>query len=180
MIPVNQKILVRVNMRQKDTFTLGDVTVSTALKFETNYRERSPVVGLIVEGNKQIKAGQIAIFHHNHFYPPSPYFVQDDLFSVPFNQTVFGVLTDEGGISPMCGNIICERVKIPTPLPVSPEHEKTYIDRAIVLNAGPQPYQKGQLIFHKPHAGYDIVYNYQGVEKRVTKVHADFVVGYIK
>lgn len=167
-------------MKQKDTFTIGGITVSTALKYETNYRERSPVVALIVEGNRFIKPGQIGIFHHNHFYPPSPYFVENDLFSVPFNQTVFGVLTDEGAINPMCGNIICERVEIPTPLPVPPEYRKTYLDRAIVLDAGTQPYKKGQLLFHKPSAGYDIVYNYQGIEKRVTKVHADFVVGYIR
>lgn len=180
MIPVNGKITVKVDMKQKNTFKLGDITVSTALKFETNYREKSPVVGLIIEGNRFIKPGQIAIFHHNHFYPPSPYFVQDDLFSVPFNQTVFGVLTEDGKIKPMCGNIICERIDIPTPLPVPIEHRKTYIDRVKVLDAGSQPYQPGQLIFHKPNAGYDIVYNYNGVEIRVTKVHSDFIVGYVK
>lgn len=172
--------MVQVNMKQKDTFSIGGITVSTALKFETNYRERSPVVGLIVEGNRLIKAGEIGIFHHNHFYQPSPYFVENDLFSVPFNQTVFGVLTPEGTIKPMCGNIICERVEIPTQLPLPPELRKKYVDRAIVFDAGTQPYEKGQLIFHKLHAGYDIVFNYQGIEKRVTKVHADFVVGYIK
>lgn len=180
MIAVNERILVQVNMKQKDTFSMGGITVSTALKFEKNYRERSPVVGLIIEGNKHIKAGQIAIFHHNHFYQPSPYFVQDDLFSVPFNQTIFGVLTIEGTIKPMCGNIICERVEIPTPLPIPVEFRKTYLDRVKVLDAGTEPYKPGELLFHKLSAGYDIVYNYQGIETRVTKVHSSFVVGVVK
>jgi len=167
-------------MKQKDTFTIGGITVSSALKFETNYRERSPVVGLIVEGNRFIKPGQIALFHHNHFYPPSPYFLMDDLFSVPFNHTVFGILTEEGEIKPMCGNMICQRVEIPTFLPVPVEQRKKYTDRAIIIDPGTQPYKKGQLIFHKPSAGYDIVYNYNNMEIRVTKVHADMVVGFIK
>jgi hypothetical protein len=166
-------------MRQKDTISIGDITVFMALKFEPNYRERSPVVGEIIEGNKLIKSGQIAIFHHNHFYAPSPYFVQDDLFSVPFNQTVFGILTQDGDIEPMCGNIICERIEIPTFLPLPPEHRKTYIDRVRVLNPGTLSYPIGHIIFHTPNAGYDIVYNYNGAEKRVTKVHSDFVVGYV-
>lgn len=180
MTPVNGKIVVQVDMKQKDTFKLGDITVSTALKYETNYREKSPVVGLIVEGNRYVKPGEIAIFHHNHFYPPSPYFLMDDLFSVPFNQTVFGVLTDDGKISPMCGNLICERVEIPSFLALPVEQRKTYTDRARVIDAGTQPYKPGQLIFHKPSAGYDIVYNYNGVEIRVTKVHSDFIVGFVK
>lgn len=180
MKTVNNRVLVRVDMKQKDTFSIGGVTVSTALKFETNYRERSPVVGLIVEGNKFIKPGEIAIFHHNHFYAPSPYFLMDDLFSVPFNQTVFGVLTTEGKIKPLCGNIICERIEIPSFLPLPIEHRKIYLDRVKVIDAGNLPYEAGQLIFHTPSAGYDIVYNYNGVEIRVTKVHSDFIVGFVK
>jgi hypothetical protein len=63
-------------------------------------------------------------------------------------------------------------------LPV--EQRKTYIDRVKVLDAGTQPYQPDQLLFHTPNAGYDIVYNYNGVEIRVTKVHSDFIVGFVK
>lgn len=177
---IHDRLLVRVNMRQKDEFTIGGVTVKAALPFENNYREKAPVVGLIVQGNNYIKEGSIGLFHHNHYYPPSPYFLQDDLYSVPFNKTLFGLIDDAGDIQPMCGNIICQRVPEEYALPVPVEQQKTHIDRAIVVKPGDTMYKPGQLIFHRLNAGYDIVYNWNGVEKRVTKVHADMVVGVVK
>lgn len=179
MKPVNNKILVRVDMAQKDHISIGGIKVRTALPFEHNYREKSPVVGIIIEGNPYLKEGEIAIFHHNHFYPPSPYFLMDDLYSVPFNKTVFGVLDEKGDINPMCGNIISERVFMEYSIPVPVEHMKTHINRVKVINPGQTPYKPGQLIFHRPNAAYDIVYNWNGIEKRVTKVHEDMVVGMI-
>lgn len=177
MIAAHDRLIVRVNMAQKDTMTIGGVKVSTALKFETNYREKSPVVAEIVQGNKFLHPGQIALFHHNHFFPPSPYHLQDDLFSVPFNLTVFGVLDEEGLLRPMCGNMICRRVEIPSLLPLPVEQRKTYIDRAVVVDPGWTKYRPGSLIFHRKNAGYDIVYNWQGIERRITKVHENQVVG---
>lgn len=167
-------------MKQKDTLIIGDIIVSTALKFESNYREKSPIVAQIEKGNKWLKEGEIICCHHNHFYPPSPYYLMQDLYSIPFDKSIFGVFKEKGKINPMCGNMICERVEIPTFLPVPIEQRKTYIDRAVIINPGTQPYEKGQLIFHKPNAGYDIVYNYNGMEIRVTKVHSNFVVGFVK
>lgn len=174
---VENRILVKVNMKQKDEFTIGGVTVKAALPFELNYREKSPVVGYIVQGNAYVKEGQLGIFHHNHFYSPSPYYLYDDLYSVPFNGTIFGVLDEIGDIQPMCGNLICKRVPIEYLIPVPVEQQKTHIDRAIVVRAGPEPYKTGQLVFHRKNAGYDIVYNWCGNERRITKVHASMVVG---
>lgn len=171
------RILVKVNMAQKDEFSIGGVTVKAALPFETNYRESSPVVGLILQGNAYIKPDTIAIFHHNHFYHPSPYFLYDDLYSVPFNKTLFGIIDQEGEIQPMCGNIICERVSEEYTMPVPVEHQKTRIDRARVIRPGLTIYKPEQLIFHRLNAGYDIVYNWNGTVHRVTKVHEDMVVG---
>lgn len=181
MKAVNGKILVRCNMRQKDEITIGDVTVKVALSFETNYREKSPVVVAVVEGNKWVKKDDILIVHHNTLYTPSPFFLGGDLFSIPFNgKIVFGKLNEDGTLTPMGGNILCQRVEIPTFLPVAAEHKKTYKDRAVVTNAGSLPYQLGQLVFHTPDAGYDIVYNHNKVEIRVTKIHSDFIIGYVK
>jgi hypothetical protein len=152
--------------------------MTAALLFENNYREKSPTIGVIVQGNEYLKEGDVALFHHNHFYQPSPYWIGDDLFSVPFNKTVFGILDEEGNINPICGNIICERVPIEYAMPVPVEQQKTYIDRARVINPGQvKPYKSGELIFHRPNAGYDIVYNWFGEERRVTKVHEDMIIG---
>lgn len=175
----NNKIIVRVDPNQKNEIKIGGTVLTSALLFENNYREKSPVVGVIVQGNDVLKEGYVAIFHHNHFYQPSPYWIGDHLFSVPFNKTIFGILDEEGIINPMCGNIICNRVPVEYDLLVPVEERKTYIDRAIVLRPGITPYGLGQLIFHRPHSGYDIVYNWFGEERRVTKVHEDMVIGYI-
>ena len=175
----NDKIVVRVDMRQKDTITVGSVKVSAALKFEINYREKSPVVGEIIQGNRQLKAGQIAIFHHNHFYSPSPYFLYGDLYSVPFNRTIFAVLNSDGELMPVCGNILCNRVEIETAIPVPVDQRKKYIDRVIVTDPGWTVYRKGQLLFHTPNAAYEIVYNVNNIEKRIHKIHEEFIVGMI-
>lgn len=180
MRATHDRIIVAVNMKQKDEFTIGEITVKAALLYETNYREKSPVVGLIQQGNAYVKEGQIGIFHHNHFYRPSPYYLYDDLYSVPFNKTLFGVIDDQGEIQPMCGNIICQRVPIEYSLPVPIEHQKTHIDRALVTRPGDTSYKPGQLIFHRLNAGYDIVYNWNKIEKRVTKIHEEMVVGVVK
>lgn len=178
MKAVNQKVLVRVNMKQKDTLKIAGVTVSTALLFETNYREKSPTVAEVIEGNGYLNPGEIILCHHNTFYTPSPYHLQDDLFAIPAtSKIVFAVVNKDGSLFPSTGNIICSRVEIPSPIPLPPEKIKTYIDRAIVTKGA--GYKAGQLIFHRPHAGYDIVYNVNGVEYRVTKVPSEQVTGVV-
>ena len=177
--PANSKLIVRVDPNQKNEIKIGDTVFTSALLFENNYRERSPVVGVIVHGNEVLKEGDVAIFHHNHFTQPSPYWIGDDLFSVPFNKTIFGVLNESGEIEPMCGNIICERVPIEYVVEVPVEERKTYLDRAVVINPGDSFFKRGQLLFHKFSAGYDIVYNWKGEERRKTKVHSDMIVGWV-
>lgn len=177
--PSNNKIIVRVDPTQKNEIKIGDTTLTTALLFDNNYRERSPVVGVIVIGNDVLREGDVAIFHHNHFYQPSPYWIGDDLFSVPFNKTIFGILNENGEIDPICGNIICQRVPIEYAMLVPIEEQKTHTDRVQVLEPGNTSYYPGQIIFHRPHAGYDIVYNWKGEERRVTKVHEDMVIGFV-
>lgn len=175
----NSKIIVRVDPTQKNEIKIGGITMTTALLFENNYREKSPTVGIIVQGNEHVREGQVALFHHNSFYLPSPYHIEDDLFSVPFSKTFFGILNEDGEIEPMCGNIICDRVPIEYAMPVPMEQQKTHIDRAVVVNPGELPYKSGELIFHRVHAGYDIVYNWFGEERRRTKVSDDMVIGYV-
>lgn len=180
MFPTNEKILVRVNMKQKDTLKIGNLVVSTALLFEVNYREKSPTVAVVVHGNAYVKEGDILLCHHNTFYTPSPYFLEDDLFSIPANgNLLFAAINPSGEIQPILGNIICQRVEIPSLLPLPPEKIKTYKDRVIVTDGGTTRYKKGTLIFHRPSAAYDIVYNINGVEKRVTKLPEWQVCGFV-
>lgn len=179
MIPVNGKILVRVNLKQKDTMTVAGVVLSTATKFNINYRERSPVIAEVVEGNKYLKAGDIIVCHHNHFYAPSPYHLEDDLYSIPFNKTIFARVNKKGNLIAICGNVLGERISIKTPLPIPIEYQEKYIDRILVKDKGWSSYKNGTVIICKPNAPYDIVYNFGGIEKTVTKVSEDMICGFL-
>lgn len=164
-------------MGQKDTMMVGGIMLSTALKFEKNYREKSPVIAEVVRGNYYIHDGDIIVCHHNHFYPPSPYFVQDDLYSIPFNKTILGRVDSVGNISAVCGNVFGERVPIEVNLDLPPEFQKKHINRLVITDRGWTDYKEGELVFCRPNAPYDIVYNWNGEERRVTKLDSEQICG---
>lgn len=176
----NRKILVRSNLSQKDEVVINGVTLKTAGLFDSNYREKSPTIAEVVTGNRYLKSGDIIVCHHNTFYEPSPYYLEEDLFSIPYDKIVFGTLDENGNISPLNGNIICQRIPIDSRPEIPIQYRKTFIDRATVLDARWTPYKKGQTILHRLNAGYDIVYNLGGVEYRVTKVHESQIVGILE
>ncbi len=64
MQSVNSKIIVKVNLDQKNSIMVGDVLLSTATKFETNYREKSPVIAEVVNGNEYLKKRDLIISIH--------------------------------------------------------------------------------------------------------------------
>lgn len=180
MKAVNNRIVVKVNMEQKETMIIGGITLSTATKFDSNYREKSPTVAEVIEGNNVLKSGDIIVCHHNHFYSPSPYQLEDNLFSIPFNKTIFAKVNKKGKLSAICGNVLGERVIIKNELEVSSEHQKKYIDRILLTDKGWTSYKNGSTVICRPNAPYDIVINWNGEERRITKVDSDMIVGYLK
>ncbi len=180
MNPTNNRIIVRVNLLQKSEMVIGGVLLKTALPFDTNYREKSPVIAEVVDGNGILKRGDIIVCHHNHFYSPSPYFMQDDLYSIPFNKTIFARVSKDGKLSAMCGNVLGDRVEIKTDLDLPPEFKKTYIDRLLVTDKGWTTFKNGTTVICRPNAPYDIVYNWGGVEIRKTKLDSDMICGFLK
>lgn len=180
MTPTNGKILVSVNMLQKSQMKIGDTLFKMAEKFDSNYREKSPVICKVEEGNEWVKEGQILIAHHNTFYHPSPYHLEDNLFSIPFGKNLFAVMHLDGSLSPICGNVLCDRVDIETNPPLPIEYRKKYIDRVIVTDGGWTMYKPNDILFTKPHSYYEIVYNVNGEEKRIHKCDSDMVLGVIK
>jgi len=177
MKSANNRILVRVDLNQKSTIKIGGTIVSTAMLYEKNYREKSPVIAVVISGNDIVKDGDIIVCHHNHYHLPSPYHLEYDLFSIPFNHTIFGKFDSEGNLIPICGNIFGEEVNIPTLLEMPPELIKKYKDRIIVSSSSLPQYSKGDIVFTKPSAPYIIVYNFNGIEHRIVKVNSEMVVG---
>ena len=61
MNPTNNRIIVRVNISQKSEMLVGGVLLKTATSFDTNYREKSPVIAEVVDGNAILKKGDIIV-----------------------------------------------------------------------------------------------------------------------
>lgn len=180
MKSANQKILVRVNLDQKNFMQIGESLVKMAQDFATNYREKSPVLGVFAESNKLFTEGQVAIFHHNHFYRPSPYHLYDDLYSVPMNKTIFGVLNSDGEFVPVMGNMTCERIAVETSLPLPPDQVEYHNSQYKILDPGWTTYKKGDVVLTRPSSGYEIVYHLDNIERKVIKVDQDMVCGIVK
>lgn len=180
MIPSNDKIIVCVNDEQKNKIKIGNIEFQTATKYETNYREKSPVIAEVVYGNEKVQSGDLLLCHHNLFYHPSPHHLYNDFFSIKFNKIIFAKIQMDGSLLPICGNLLCDRVDIETAIPLPPEQREQYTDRVVVTNPGYTQYKKGQLLFTRPYSYYEIVYVLNGVEKRVHKCDSDMVLGYLK
>jgi hypothetical protein len=177
---VNGKIMVSVNMKQKDEMKLGDITIKMGLKFDNNYREKSPVIAKVEQGNGYLKPGELIICHHNHYYHPSPYFLYECYYSIPVNHTIFAILHEDGSLTPTYGNILGERIDIESTILLPVDQRKKYTDRIRVTQSSNPRYQEGQVVFTRPSAPYDIVYNFGGIVKRVTKVWDEMVCGVLK
>lgn len=180
MTGANGKIIVSCNMSQKDTMVLEGRVFQTASLYETNYREKSPVLCKVQSGNEFVREGQILIVHHNTFYQPSPYYLEYNLFAIPFGKTIFAILNFDGSLTPVCGNVLCERIDIPTPFHVPSEERKKYIDRVIVKDGGWTAYKPNDILFTRPHSYYEIVYIVDGQERRTHKCDSEMVCGVIK
>jgi hypothetical protein len=179
MMPCNDKILVSCDPEQKNTIFIDGKEFSTALKFEVNYREKSPTIATVVHGNAYVKEGDMILCHHNTFHLPSPYHVQDNLFSIPANGNILFAIIKEGGLSPIYDNVLCEKIEEDTLLPIPDSHKKYSHNKASVKDAGLLPFKKGQIVMFRPFANYDIVYVYNGVEARMTKVFSPQICGVV-
>lgn len=177
MIPTNNKIVVRVDLGQKDTLKIGDTIISTALKYETNYRYSSPTVAEVVEGNNFVKSGDILLVHHNLLYLPSPFHLENDLFSIPFSRVLFAKVDKQGYLDPICGNMICEEIQIESELELPTELKTVHINRYNVVLPGWTLFKKGDIVFTKPHSGYGIIYHFNEVQTRAIKVDSEMVCG---
>lgn len=177
--PTNNKILVSVNLDQKESITINGVEFKTALPFEKNYRERSPTIATVIKGNNIVKDGDILLCHHNLFYLPSPYHLFDNVYSIPFSSILFCKIGLDGNLTPICGNLLVNRIPIETSIPLPIEQQQTYKYKYKVTLNSNTPYEKGLTIFTRPSAGYDIVYVFKGEERRVTKVDSSQICGFV-
>lgn len=179
MTPIENKILVRVDTSQKDYTLLGGKPFQTAKRYENNKRIACPVIAFVVSGNEHLKCGEAILCHHNLFVENSPYFYEKDLYGIKAtNETIFLKLDKNGYPHPVYGNIIAEWVQKQSVIELPGESTKPKVDRYICLTDG-YGYRKGQIIFTIPYSGYEIVYIYDGEERRAIKVSKDDIIAFI-
>ena len=178
MKAVNGKILVRSDPDQKRSLLVAGFEVLVASSFNPNYRERSPVLCQVQHDSEQVKAGDILICHHNTFQNPSPHHLYDDLYSIPERGTIiFCKVSESGVLLPLYGNMMVETIRITDRYARSFEERGYYIDRVCVSDPGTSGYEQGDTLFTRPFGAYEMVYNWNGQERRVFKCHESQVVG---
>lgn len=175
------RIIVSVNMEQKNSIDLGGIKFSVSPKFSGNHREKNPVIATVINGYDNSPRGSLLLCHHNCFEgETNPFQISDNLFSIPFNKTtVFCKMDEEGNLTGVLGNILAERVNPESLLEVPITDRKSYFDRVKILKDG-YGFKKGQEVFTLPYADYQIVYNFNGIERRIIKVHKDEIVAILK
>lgn len=179
MVACENHIIVKVNSSQKEEINVGCNVLKTGSKYNDNFREKNPVVAEIVNGLGELKTGCFIVCNYNHFEEESPLRLSDDLFSIPVNEEIFAIVKEDGSLKPVCGNILVERVSKDSKLPLPEELKKSHNNQGIVIKNA-EAYTKNQYIFWLPFSDYEIVYNWNGEEKRAIKIHKSEVVGYLK
>lgn len=178
-VPQN-RVLVRVDLDQKNTMLIGDVKFTMATRYETNYREKSPIIAQVVDANDRLNNGEFLLCHHNHFHLPSPYHLYGDLYSIPANHTIFAILHPSGELTPVYGNVLASKVQVEIYLPLTAEYQTYHKDRGLIIDGGGTDFQTGDLVFTRPYAIYEIVYNMGGIEKRVCKINSEMICAVVK
>jgi len=179
MKAANDKLLVRVNDSQKNTFLLNGVETTIPILFETNYREKSPVIAQAISSNDFVNDGDLLLCHHNTFYFPSPYNLYDDVFSIPANGNIIFCKLNihDGCLLPIFGNMLCDKIDIETGIELPISERKQHDNMVAITDPGYCNYHKGDVLFTRPSAAYCIVYNWKGVVNRVHKVPEEQVCG---
>src|ERR1700760_119999 len=111
MKAIQNRILVKVQLDQREEMKLGESWIKTGSRYSENFRLKSPAVAEVIEGCGEIETGIIIICNYNHFTEDSPYKLYDNLFSIPVNELILGRLDEKGNFIAMNGNIVVEELE---------------------------------------------------------------------
>lgn len=178
MKPANNKIIVSVDFAQKEKISIADTDFLLGKQYSKNRRESMPVVCKVENGSGHIKEGIFILVHHNRFTPNSPHHLGGNLYALAYNESIFARLDINGNAHSLCGNIIVNYIFEEYSIPV-PEHIKQPHKFKYLIASNGFGYKKGQIIFAYEFANYEIVYVFNGEEKRVVKIAQNDIVGKI-
>jgi hypothetical protein len=178
MIAANDKIIVSVDYGQKEKISISGTEILLAKKYNSNRRESHPVLCTVVSGSKKIPDGRKLLVHHNRFAENSPHHLGDNLYSLSQNNNIYGWIDKDGEVNPLFGNILVERIFFDSGK-VIPEHLRKIHNTKFKVAKSNYGYKKGKFIYCQPFSDYEIVFVFNGSEKRVVKVHKNDIVGRI-
>lgn len=179
MQPSNSKLIVSVKYDQKGNVQVAGGTISLAKDFSENRRESMPVMAEVINGNGHLKDGTFILVHHNRFSENSPHHIEDNLYSLAYNSSIFARLDKDGNAIGLCGNIFVDHIYEDYPggwvqIPSHVQLPNKFKYKVLRNGFG---FKKGQLIFAYEFANYEIVYVWKGVEKRITKIIKSDIIG---
>lgn len=179
MIPINNHIIVSVNLSQKDEALIGGSVLKTGKNYNDNFRERNPVVAYVENGNKEIPSGIHIICNYSYFDLESPLHLYDNLYSIPVDEEIYAIINQDESLTPIMGNVFVERVTKETKIEIPEELRKPHTDRGVLLT-DTKDIKKCSFILWLTKADYEICYTWNGDEKRILKIHQSEITGYLK
>lgn len=182
MKPAAGYIIVKVDLAQKEKAQIGNNTILTGYRYSHNHREKNPVVAQIVEGTEELPAGKWLVCNYCYFDWSSQYHMYDNLFSIPVDQELFAFIEEDGELTPICGNLLVERITKETIIDIPDDLKKQYWDRGIIkkVPCGTSEYQLNTFILWLFASDYGIRYTWNGIEKERIKIHESEIIGYYK
>jgi hypothetical protein len=178
MIPVENKILVSVDVNQKAKINANGSELFISKEFSNNRRESNPIICKVEHGNKKVLRETFLLVHHNRFVEGSPHHVEDNIYSLAWNESIFAKLDENGEAHSVCDNIIVDYVFDENEL-VPEQLKKPNKNKYKVRQRG-FGFKENQIVFAYPFANYEIIYVWKGVEKRVLKLKKSDIVAKIK
>lgn len=148
-------------------------------KYGENNREISPTVCDIIavgEGVKELEVGDKIIIHHNLILNEAMRVERDGqniIISMKADNMIFAKINKDGTLVPLYNNILAERIAAPK-LSQFDVTERTE-DMKFKILAIPNGYNDvsaGDTVLAYKLSDYEMVYHYNGVERRAIKIDA--------
>lgn len=176
MKPANFKILVEVEYDQKSKVSVNGGQLLLAKEFSNNRRESNPTLCKVINGNGKIADDTLLLVHHGRFTENSPHHLGGNQYSLAWNSSVFARLDEEGNAIGLNENIMVEHI-YDNDSPLIPEHLKVPNKHKYRVLQNGFGFKKGQIVYAFEFANYEIIYVFNGTEKRVIKVIKNDIVG---
>ena len=188
MRALNNRIIVKFNNAQKEKFKYGslELYIPNRIELNSNERETQPnMAEVIYSCIDEILVGDLLVFGHTVLNNRAFVIEKDNeevISVIPINrdETIYGKLDKNGDVIPLFGNVIVERFyEAPvSSIIITPDAYKKYEKYfAKCIKSHNDYIRKGATVYYYKFSDYELVYNVNGIEKRIIIVKKDDIVG---